>query len=345
MMKTSCLILILEFMSSDRQWHIERSRKILEAHPEIKQYFGNYPLSVVPIVTLIIIQWFFAWLVRDLSWWAIGLVALLWGQFVLHSLSVFIHEAAHNLVLKGKLGNAFTLWLIELGSLSFGKSLTYVGIHGKSHHKHLNDYQQDYEWFDKKQAYFRTHNPYWRTAEAILHLLPGGVVVTDLSLDWLIPVEPRQIPSAYQPLWLKILLIFTSLSLYALAWYAISWQAALYLFWSLTLMVGHWGITFKGQSIAEHHIYQNGKTYSTYSWTNLPFFNTGYHDEHHTFANIPWIHLPKIKQIAPEYFTNDNPYSYFHLWWLWAKSIFKPAHYNRYIPEANYSQDLEQNSF
>ena len=329
-------------MSSDRQWHVTRNRQILADHPEIKQYFGNYPLSVVPILLLVVFQWFCAWLVRDLAWWQIGLVALFWGQFVLHSLSVFIHEAAHNLVLKGKLGNAFTLFLIELGTLSFGKSLTYVGKHGKSHHKHLNDYQQDYEWFDRQQAHFRTHNSYWRIAEAILHLLPGGVVITDLIMDRLVPAESRQIQTINQPLWLQVLLIGTSVSLYALAWYAISWQASLYLFWSLTLMVGNWGVTFKGQSIAEHHIYQDGKTYSTYSWTNLPFFNTGFHDEHHTFANIPWIHLPKVKRIAPEYFTNDNPHSYFYLWWLWATSIFQPVRFNRYNPEANYPRDLQK---
>ena len=322
-------------MSSDRQWHIERSQQILKDHPEIKEYFGNYPLSVIPIVALVILQWSVAWLVKDLSWWMIGLSSLFVGQFILHSLAIFVHEAAHNLVFKGKFGSALTLFLIDLGSLSFGKSLTYVCRHGKSHHRYLNDYQRDYEWWDKKQSHFLNFNTHWRLAQALIHLFPGGVAITDLVLDKMIPAEPRQIKTAHKPVYLNILLISTSLLLYALAWYFISWQASLYLFWSLTLMVSNWGVTFKGQSIAEHHIYQEGKTYSTYQWTNIPFFNTGYHDEHHTFANVAWIHLPKIKKIAPEYFTNDNPYSYSHLWWLWAKSIFEPVHFNRYIPESN----------
>ncbi len=320
-------------MSIDRQWHIDRSQKILRDHPEIKQYFGNYPLSIVPIIALAVLNWYLAWLVQDLSWWMIGLMALFVGQFILHSLAVFVHEAAHNLVLKGKFGSAVTLFMIELGSLSFGESLTYMGIHGKSHHRYLNDYQQDYEWWDKKQSQFRTIHPAWRLAEAIIHLLPGGVAITDLVIAILIPAEPRQIQSAHTSKLLKILLISTSLSLYALAWYFLSPKASLYLFWSVTLMVSNWGVTFRGQSIAEHHIYQEGKTYSTYQWTNIPFFNTGYHDEHHTFANVAWIHLPKIKKIAPEYFTNDSPCSYFHLWWLWAKSLFAPVLYNRYTPE------------
>lgn len=322
-------------MSSDRQWHVERNRQILAEHPEIKQYFGNYPLSLIPIIALVILQWSVAWLVKDLPWWLIGLISLFIGQFILHSLSNFIHEAAHNLVLKGKFGNALTLFLIELGSLSWGKSLTYVGKHGKSHHRHLNDYQKDYEWWDKKQSNFRSLHPSWRLGEAILHLFPGGVVIGDLIMAQLIPAESRPTPTAYQSPYLNIFLIATSIFLYAMAWYLLSWQASLYFFWSLTLMVSNWGVTFKGQSIAEHNIYQEGKTYSTYHWTNIPFFNTGYHDEHHTFANVPWIHLPKIRQIAPEYFTNDSSYSYFQIWWLWAKSIFAPVYFNRYVPESN----------
>jgi sphingolipid 4-desaturase/C4-monooxygenase len=322
-------------MSSDRQLHVERNRKIINKYPEIKQYFGNYPLSVIFIIALVILQWSVAWLVQDLSWWLIGLISLFIGQFILHSLSTFIHEAAHNLVLKGKLGNALTLFLIELGTLDFGKSLTYVGRHGKSHHRHLNNYQKDYEWWDKKQSHFRTLHPSWRLGESLLHLLPGGVVIADLIMAKLIPAESRPTPTAYKSPYLNTLLVVTSIFLYAMAWYLISWQASLYLFWSLTLMVSNWGVTFKGQSIAEHNIYQEGKTYSTYHWTNIPFFNTGFHDEHHTFANVPWIHLPKIRQIAPEYFTNDSPYSYFQIWWLWAKSLFTPVYFNRYIPESN----------
>lgn len=321
-------------MSCDRQWHVERSRKILQDHPEIKAYFGNYPLSIIFILALGALQWSVAYLVKDLSWWLIGLISLLIGQFILHSLAVFVHEAAHNLILKGKFGSALSLFLIELGSLSFGKSLTYVGIHGKSHHRYLNDYDQDYEWWDKKQSHFLTNNSIWRIGETIIHLLPGGVALTDLVMAQMIPAEARNIKSAFQPASLKILLISTSLTLYGVAWYFISWQASLYLFWSLTLMVSNWGVTFKGQSIAEHNIFQEGKTYSTYQWTNIPFFNTGFHDEHHTFANVAWVHLPKLKKIAPEYFTNDNPYSYMKIWWLWARSLFAPVHFNRYTPES-----------
>lgn len=320
-------------MSSDSQWHAERSKQILKDYPEIKNYFGNYPLSIVYILFLVALQWSIAWLVRDLPWWMLGLVALFVGQFILHSLSVFIHEAAHNLILQGKIGSNISLFLIELGSLSFGKSLTYISKHGKSHHMHLNDYQYDYEWWDRQQAEFTSSKLWWRLLETTIHLIPGGVVATEFLVDCFVPSDQREFSSLKKPKILNILLITTSFLLYTLAWLLISPKGALYLVWSLTLMVSNWGITFKGQSICEHHIYQEGKTYSTYSWSNILFFNTGYHDEHHTFLSIPWVYLPKVKQIAPEYFTNENPHSYVYWWWLWAKSMFAPAKFNRYIPK------------
>lgn len=330
-------------MSIDSQWHTQRSQDILRQYPAIKEYFGNYPLSILPIALLVAGQWSIAWLVRDLPWFAVGAIAFLVGQFILHSLGIFVHEAAHNLIFKSKLGSRFALWLIVCGSLSFGESLTYIGVHGKTHHLHLNDYQYDHELWDRHRAEFASNHLAWRVFETLIHLLPGGLIVTELILTSLVKADTRQIKSATIDQKFNLILIFTSLLLYVIAYLAIAPQAALYLFWSLTLMASNWGITFRGQSIAEHHIDHQGKTCSTYSWTNLPFFNTGYHDEHHTFPQVPWIHLPKIKDIAPEYFTNDNPHSYFQWWWRWAKSIFAPVGYNRYIPEFNNAQSKSIN--
>jgi sphingolipid delta-4 desaturase len=320
-------------MSLDSRWHVERRKKILEEYPEISSYFSNYPVSVVPIIILVALQWFVAWLVSDLPWPMVGLVAFFVGQFILHSLSTFIHEAAHNLIFKGRLGSLFSLFLIELGVLSFGKSLEYISQHGPSHHLHLNNYLKDYEWWDKNRAEFLSSHITWRGVETLLHLLPGGPIVSDLIVSCLFtPDTSRQIKNAKQSVTATVLLVIMTLSLYVLAWNAIDWKAFLYLFWSLSFMMGYWGVTFTGQSISEHHIDRQGKTYSTYHWSNILFFNTGYHDEHHTFPNVPWVHLPKIKQIAPEYFTNASPYSYLQWWWLWAKSVFDPVRYNRYSP-------------
>ena len=34
----------------------------------------------------------------------------------------------------------------------------------------------------------------------------------------------------------------------------------------------------------------------------------GYHNEHHDFATVPWNNLPKVKEIAPEFYDNLASY-------------------------------------
>ncbi|NES85483.1 MAG: hypothetical protein F6K10_31000 [Moorea sp. SIO2B7] len=58
-------------MTIDYEWHIKRQKEILVAHPEIKQYFCHYPLSLVPLLLLVLLQWSIAWILSTMPWWAI----------------------------------------------------------------------------------------------------------------------------------------------------------------------------------------------------------------------------------------------------------------------------------
>ncbi|MEC4803016.1 MAG: fatty acid desaturase [Jaaginema sp. PMC 1079.18] len=326
-------------MTVDSEWHIQRQKEILLAHPEIKQYFCYYPYSLVPLVLLVLLQWSIAITMSLMPWWGVGLFALFLGQFICHAIATFIHEAAHQRILKTQLGNSFVLFIIEVGSLSFAKSAEYVAKHGSSHHRYLNDYIRDYEWWDRIQVNRLKCKPLWRCTEALLHLLPAGSIVGDILVDWLSEkdvtriIERRNLNLSFQ-----YFLMLTSLSLYLMAWQFIGWQTALYFAWSISIMVGNWGITMKGQSIAEHNIENNGRTYSTYGWINIFLFNTGYHDEHHTFPQIPWVYLPIVRKLAPSYFQNSSGKSYFFWWWCWAKSGFQPEKFHRFGIKPRYTQ-------
>jgi sphingolipid delta-4 desaturase len=55
--------------------------------------------------------------------------------------------------------------------------------------------------------------------------------------------------------------------------------------------------------IQEHYTFTEGQeTYSYYGILNRFAFNIGYHNEHHDLVKVPWVHLPKVKKMAPEFY-------------------------------------------
>ena len=75
--------------------------------------------------------------------------------------------------------------------------------------------------------------------------------------------------------------------------------------------------------IQEHYTYEEGQeTYSYYGSLNKVQLNIGYHNEHHDFYKVPWVHLPKIKALAPEYY--DNLYCHKSWTLLLLDFIFNP---------------------
>jgi sphingolipid delta-4 desaturase len=80
---------------------------------------------------------------------------------------------------------------------------------------------------------------------------------------------------------------------------------------------------FGARWIQEHFaIRPDQETYSYYGPLNRISFNIGYHNEHHDIMTIPWSRLPRVRQMAPEFY--DGLYSYQSWTVLLVRFIFDP---------------------
>ena len=83
-----------------------------------------------------------------------------------------------------------------------------------------------------------------------------------------------------------------------------------------------------GHFIAEHYVYEAvtptqrdpsnrvpvPETFSYYGPLNFLTYNVGYHNEHHDFPAVAWTKLPKVREMAKEFYA-DLPY---HRSWTYA---------------------------
>src|SRR5262245_30860290 len=91
--------------SPDPEPHKKRTKDILSSNPEVRKLIGKNPLTIFPLVGIVLSMVVISWFLRDSSWWVILLVAYTYGAVANHALFVMIHECSHNLLFKGKTAN------------------------------------------------------------------------------------------------------------------------------------------------------------------------------------------------------------------------------------------------
>ncbi len=331
-------------ISAQARRHNEMRRQVLSAHPQARELAGPDWRSALAIPVLLAVHWGLAWAVSGSNLMVVFVVAFCFGQLVMHSAGSLVHETAHKLIFRDRPRKlAFDLGL-ELVLGSFGRQLNYQHDHISSHHPYVGDYERDYEHenicgFVAKQFVIKARPRLQRAitvAMLILHLLPFGFLVTDWALPKiyrnLTGVEgdtKRHIGASKPSVFDKRLFMAVSLALNVFLLAAFGVLGWLYHNWALSIFLGKFGITNLGQSLSEHDGDDEvNPTRSCYGAINAILFNTGYHNEHHTFPNVAWSRLPALKKMAPDVFHHEAEYSYAGYWWRHVRHDFSPSRRN-----------------
>ncbi|MEL7115608.1 MAG: fatty acid desaturase [Pseudomonadota bacterium] len=311
--------------------HADMRRQAIKAHPELRHVAGPEWRTVFALPVILAAHWGMAWAVSDAAIWVIFVAAFFWGQIAIHSAGSLVHETAHRLIFRAEKPKlAFDLGLEWILS-SYGKQLTYQHEHISSHHPFIGDYERDYEHEDicafQSRMQLRHDHPVVQRLltglTMVIHALPLGFIIGDLILPrinkWVSgrpQKDPeRHIGASQPPAGQVRLFIGVSILSNVVLLLLLGPWALLYHLWALSLFLGKLGIWNLGQSLSEHHGTDHDQpTRSFYGWLNMPLFNTGYHNEHHTFPNVAWTKLPALKRAAPEVFHMTAEKGYFGYW-------------------------------
>jgi sphingolipid 4-desaturase/C4-monooxygenase len=266
------------YWESNDEPHATRRKEILAKYPQIKQLMGHDSRICLQIVAMVFAQFFMTYMVRNMSWIEILVLAYVVGGTLNHSLSLALHEVAHNLAFGAHrpLQNRLIGFFANL-PIGFAASITFKKYH-LDHHKYQGDALMDLDLPTKLEAklfstrigklVFVVLQPLFYTLRPVL-VLPKTITFLEI-VNWAIQIVFN-------------LIVF----------YTCGIKSLCYLWVGTLLGLGLHPVA--GHFIAEHYVFVKGyETYSYYGPLNFITFNVGYHNEHHDFPNIPGYRLPEV---------------------------------------------------
>jgi sphingolipid delta-4 desaturase len=298
--------------------HGERAKRILAAHPEVRELFKPDIWSALWTVLLVAGQIAIAigLAIMPVPWWAIIGVAYAIGAFANHALFVLIHDYCHNVVFRtanaNRLGSIFAnIAIVFPAAIGFRK-------YHLLHHKYLGIPGLDGDVPTPNEARW-VSNSWWRKTFwlsmfwAVQGLLRPTTVKAMRTMDNWVLFNAAAMAVAMAPI----------------VWF-FGWSPVAYLFISTVFALGVHPVGARW--IQEHYVFKEGQeTYSYYGPLNKLSFNMGYHNEHHDFPHVPWSRLPAVRAAAPEFYDH----LYHHRSWtrLLFHVLFSPKFglYNRIV--------------
>jgi len=289
--------------SADEEPHASRKMAILKAHPEITKLMGPEWRTKYIVAATVALQVFVAWMTLEWRWPAFLAAAYVVGGTANHSLFLAVHELTHNCGDRRQWVNKLIGFMANL-PIGIAYSSTFRVYH-LEHHK------------------FQGHDDELHTDADLpslleCHLISGSVVggYVDHTLRKVIFMFFQIFAYAFRPMFIKpemmpyndpyfymnwmVVILFDGLMIYCFG------PKVMLYFLVSTFFAGSIHPT-AGHFLAEHYVFEGKtETYSYYGPLNMLTYNVGYHNEHHDFPNIAWSNLPKVREIAPEFY-NDLP--------------------------------------
>ncbi len=281
--------------------HIERRKEMMRKYPDqLRAIMGPNPVTAVWVIGIVAFQLAAAYFLRDLHWAIIIGAAYLIGAWANHALYVFIHESAHNLVFRGSVGNRIIGMICDFPLLVPG-AMAFRKYH-LMHHTKMGQYTYDADLVSPFEAKMVGNCPIRKTLWVFLLGISQAI-------------RPMRLGSqGFWDRWIVTNLVL-QIAVTATLFQFIGITGVVYLFASSIFGLGLHPLGARW--IAEH--FTTDKTQETYSYygpMNKPMFNVGYHFEHHDLMTISWNRLPKLREIAPEYYRDLKSYpSYPKLLW------------------------------
>ncbi|KAJ4365101.1 sphingolipid delta-4 desaturase [Neocucurbitaria cava] len=311
------------FWTYTEEPHRTRRMAIIKAHPEVTKLCGPEPLTKYVVLLVVSIQILCAYLLRNtpvLSW-PFFLTAYIVGATANQNLFLAIHEISHNLAFRNALANRVFAVFANL-PIGIPYSASFRPYH-LTHHKSLGVNGLDTDLPTAFEAVFLDSvagKAFFATFQILFYALrPMFVYNLPLTQIHLFNVVVQ--------------LAFD----YALVHYA-GGKALGYLIMS-SFLAGSLH-PCAGHFIAEHYVFEKPnnreaatdpankiplpETYSYYGPLNFFTYNVGLHNEHHDFPAIPWTRLPKLNQIAHEFYDGLPQHkSWVYVIWqfIWDKDI------------------------
>lgn len=246
---------------------------------------------------LVVLHLYISILSRHMSGWTFVIVTYMIGGTIAQALFLCIHELSHNLFFQDRIWNQIFAWMCNFPIVfPCAESFRYYHLH---HHKSQGVQGVDTDLPTKwEQSVFKGSlgKCLWWNFQILAYALRPILV-------------KRQPLTVYMGCNIMLQCIFNFI------FYNMFGSAPFfYLIVSLFVACGFGFHPTSAHFLSEHYTIMptNGETFDYYGVWNRLTFNVGYHRAHHDCTTIPWSRLPRLVELAPEFFPNDCVHAYWH---------------------------------